>query len=126
MKGAFRFAAAYDIAKLPPADQPRLLALRLSKATPREPVTKERKEREDEEPTPRRSGKKAVKASSVKCQLPSGYKVSVSGGRSGLSLEEAATACTEALKAMKRALESGLSARTFEAAQQDKSAKGGE
>jgi len=58
----------------------------------------------------------------VRCQLPSGVQIVVSG--EGVSLEDAIEALGEAIKEMKRARDLGYTAKTFAAAMKDKSKKG--
>jgi ParB family chromosome partitioning protein len=66
-------------------------------------------------------GKKAVTATKVKCLLPSGYTVTVSGG--SLTLSEAAEALGEAIKEMKHSHSLGYTIKTFAAAMADKARK---
>jgi len=70
----------------------------------------------------KRAGAPSVKASKVKCFLPSGVQVVVSGN--GVSLDESIEALNEAIKEMKRARELGYTAKTFAAAMKDKARKG--
>ncbi len=63
----------------------------------------------------------AVKVARVKCVLPSGVNVVVSG--EGVSLDESIDALSEAIKEMKRARELGYTAKTFAAAMKDRSKK---
>lgn len=64
----------------------------------------------------------AGKVNRVKCALPSGVQVVVSGN--GISLESGIEAMNEAMKEMKRAKELGYTAKTFAAAMKDKAKKG--
>ena len=118
-EGKIGISDCYALAKLDPADQPGLLALKLSGAS-RDAIEAAGREMR---PRPKVESKKAVKAASVKCLLPSGYIVIVKGG-DGCSLEEAAEALAEAIREMKRARELGYTAKTFAAAMADKAAKG--
>lgn len=65
----------------------------------------------------------AVRLSRVKCPLPSGIVVVVSG--EGVSLDESIEALGEAIKEMKRARDLGYTAKTFAAAMKDKAKQAG-
>jgi len=70
----------------------------------------------------KRNGEQAtVRVQRVKCALPSGITVVVSG--EGVSLDESIEALTETIKEMKRARDLGYTAKTFAAAMKDKSKK---
>ena len=106
---------AYALSKCStPEEQTTLLALKLSGAS-----------RDTIEQTGRknRTGTvAAVRVAKVKCLLPSGYTVVVSG--EGVSLEAAAEALADAIKEMKRARDLGYTAKTFSAAMADRAKKG--
>jgi len=104
----------YAASKLPPEEQGELLALKLSGAS-RDTIEQAGRKK-------RASGTPSVKVARVKCTLPSGINVVVSG--EGVSLDESIEALTEAIKEMKRARDLGYTAKTFAAAMKDKSKKG--
>jgi ParB family chromosome partitioning protein len=120
LEGAFRLAAAYDIAKLPRDQQAGFLAQKLGKASGK-PVRGEATEK----PTTRRAPKRGGKVSKASVLLPSGYTVTVSGGSTALSLDDLAAAVAEVAKEIKKAKELGYSVSTLIKASADKSAKGG-
>jgi ParB family transcriptional regulator, chromosome partitioning protein len=112
--GKIGISDCYAISKLPEAEQEGLLALKLNGAS-RDAIERAgRKSRNNDTP--------AVKVSKVKCVLPSGVNVVVSG--EGVSLDESIEALAEAMREMKRARELGYTARTFAAAMKDKARKG--
>jgi ParB family transcriptional regulator, chromosome partitioning protein len=102
LDGKFGFAKAYSIAKLPKEEQPAQLALTLRGATRDELETAGRRKRLAATP--------AVRASKIKCPLPSGHVVTVAGDE--LSLDEAIEVLKEAIKAMTKARDTGMSAMT--------------
>jgi ParB/RepB/Spo0J family partition protein len=112
--GSIGVSDAYAISKLPDSEQAGLLALKLSGAS--------RDQLEAEGRKSRNGGKEVVRVQKVKCALPNGVNVVVSG--EGVSLEESIEALGEAIKEMKRARELGYTAKTFAAAMKDKSKKG--
>ncbi len=101
--GLIGISDRYNISLLPPAEQPVPLELKLSGASRDEVARESRK---------RRNGKGAaqVRASKIRCPLPSGHVVTVSGEE--ISLEEAIEAMSEAVKLAKAALSKGLNAKT--------------
>jgi len=101
----------YNISLLPPAEQPVPLELKLSGASRDEVARESRK---------RRNGKGAaqVRASKIKCPLPSGIVITASGA--DLSLDDFIEALGAALKEAKKALEQGLDSKTFAAVVRDK------
>ena len=104
----------YAASKRPQAEQAALLDLKLGGAS-----------RDAIEAAGRRSRAapvRAVQAARVKCQLPSGYTVVISGG--AVTLDEAVDALAEASREMKRARDLGYTARTFASAMSDRSRKG--
>jgi len=103
----------YAMSNLPDKEQAGLLALKLSGASRDAIVQASRKSRNHDAP--------AVRMSRVKCILPSGINVVVSGD--GVSLDESIEALGEAVKEMKRARELGYTAKTFAAAMKDKAKK---
>ncbi len=116
LDGKFRFATAYALSKLPPDQQGGMLAFQLAGTASRDQIEAAgRRTRTPQKP--------AVKANRVKCVLPTGYTVVVTGG--AVSLEDAADALADAIKEMKRAREIGYTARTFAAAMADKARKRG-
>ncbi len=70
----------------------------------------------------RSGGTPAVKVARVKCPLPNGINVVVSG--EGVSLDESIEALGEAIKEMKRARDLGYTAKTFAAAMRDRAKAG--
>jgi ParB family chromosome partitioning protein len=67
-------------------------------------------------------GQATVRVQRVKCALPSGITVVVTG--EGVSLDESIEALSETIKEMKRARDLGYTAKTFAAAMKDKSKRG--
>ena len=104
----------YAASKLPPEEQAELLALKLSGAS-RDTIEQAGRKSRNGQAT-------AVKVARVRCQLPSGVQIVVSG--EGVSLDDAIEALGEAIKEMKKAREQGYTAKTFAAAMKDKSKKG--
>lgn len=90
----------YAISRSP--DQLATLALKLNGATRDELAAQNRKQRNGSAP--------AVKASKIKCPLPSGVVITASGNE--LSLEEMIEAMAEAAKLVKAAQAKGLNAKT--------------
>ncbi len=105
----------YAASKLPPDEQAGLLSLKLAGAS-RDAIEQAGRKKRAERQAP------SVKVARVKCTLPSGINVVVSG--EGVSLDESIEALTEAIKEMKRARDLGYTAKTFAAAMKDKSKKG--
>ena len=116
LDGKFRFATAYALSKLPADRQGGLLASQLAGTASRDQIEAAGR-RKPAAKTP------AVKAARVKCELPSGFTVVVSGG--AVSLDDAADALADAIREVKRAREMGYTAKTFAAAMADKARKGG-
>jgi ParB/RepB/Spo0J family partition protein len=106
----------YAASKLPESDQAGLLALKLSGATRDQIEAAGRKARTA-------AAAPSVKVNKVKCVLPSGLQIIVSGD--GVSLESSIDALTEAIREMKRAKDLGYTAKTFAAAMKDKARKAG-
>ncbi|MFZ1934981.1 MAG: ParB/RepB/Spo0J family partition protein [Thermoguttaceae bacterium] len=106
--GKLGISDCYAISRLPEADQAGLLALKLSGASRDAIESKVRKQR---------NGTPAVRVSRIKCPLPSGAVVQVSGAE--ISLDEAIDAMKEAVKAMQKASETGLDAKTAQAVWRD-------
>jgi ParB/RepB/Spo0J family partition protein len=112
-EGKVGISDVYAASKLRESEQADLLALKLSGAS-RDAIEKAgRKKRLADVP--------AVKVNRVKCQLPSGVLVVVSGA--SVSLDESIEALAEASKEMKRARELGYTSKTFAAAMKDKARK---
>ena len=107
--GKIGISDCYAISRLPEGDQAGLLALKLSGATRDQLENSVRK---------KRNGTPAVRVSRIKCPLPSGSVVQVSGAE--LSLDDMISAIVELLKEMKRASEQGLDAKTFQSVMRDK------
>lgn len=99
----------YAASKLPEPEQVTLLAMKLAGASRDAIEHAGRKTRAAAPPE---------KVSKVKCALPSGMQVVVSG--TALSLDEAIEALSEALKSARKAREDGLTAKSWTAAMKDK------
>ncbi|WP_020472331.1 ParB/RepB/Spo0J family partition protein [Zavarzinella formosa] len=111
--GKVSISDCYAASKLDENDQAGLLELKLSGAS---------RDRLEEAGRQKRVAAPAVRISRVKCLLPSGVQVVVSGD--GVSLDESIDALNEAVREMRRARELGFTAKTFSAAMKDKAAKG--
>jgi len=112
-EGKIGFAHTYTISKAgSPEEQARLLALAL------EGKSRAVLEAERASHTSRNSGKAAVRVQRVKCMLPSGIVIVVSG--EGLSLDDLIEALAEAQKEAKKAREQGLDAKTLQAVMRDR------
>jgi ParB family transcriptional regulator, chromosome partitioning protein len=112
-EGKIGISDCYAISKLPENEQAAMLETKFAGASRDSMEAAGRKTRET------RSGEKtAVKAAKVKCPLPNGVTVVVSGN--GVSLDESIEALGEAIKEMKRARDLGYTAKTFSAAMRDK------
>jgi ParB family chromosome partitioning protein len=112
-EGKVGISDVYAASKLPESEQAGLLALKLSGAS-RDTIEKAgRKKRSVDEPV--------VKVNRVKCVLPSGVQIVVSG--KGISMDESIDALAEAIKEMKRARDLGYTSKTFAAAMKDKANK---
>lgn len=112
-EGKAGISDVYAASKLPESEQAELLALKLSGAS-RDAIEKAgRKKRLAEVP--------AAKTNRLKCLLPSGVQIVLSG--INVSLDESIDALTEAIREMKRARELGYTAKTFAAAMKDKARK---
>ncbi len=117
-EGKIGFSHTYTISKAgSPEEQARLLALAL------EGKSRAALEAERTSHASRNDGKPAVRVQRVKCVLPSGVNVVVSG--EGVSLDESIEALGEAIKEMKRARDLGYTAKTFAAAMKDKAKQAG-
>jgi ParB-like chromosome segregation protein Spo0J len=107
------------LSKIDAADQPGLLAMKLSGASRDTLEAAGRKARAAQNP-----GKKTPKAAKVTAHLPSGYTVIVKGGTDGVSIEDGIEAMADAIKEFRRAKDLGYTAKTLEAAMADKAKKG--
>jgi ParB family transcriptional regulator, chromosome partitioning protein len=112
--GKVGISDCYAASKLEEKEQAELLGLKLSGAS-RDTIEQAGRKSRSGQAT-------AVKVARVRCQLPSGVQIVVSG--EGVSLEDAIEALGEAIKEMKRARDLGYTAKTFAAAMKDKSKKG--
>ena len=112
--GKVGISDCYAASKLEEKEQAELLGLKLSGAS-RDTIEQAGRKSRNGQAT-------AVKVARVRCQLPSGVQIVVSG--EGVSLEDAIEALGEAIKEMKRARDLGYTAKTFAAAMKDKSKKG--
>jgi ParB/RepB/Spo0J family partition protein len=111
--GKLGISDCYAISKLPEDGQAELLALKLSGAS-RDAIEQAGKKKRTAAPT--------VRLSRVKCVLPSGVQIVVSGD--GISLDEVIESLAEAGKEAKKAREQGLDAKTFQAVLRDKAKAG--
>jgi len=109
-EGKVGISDVYAASKLPESGQAELLSLNLSGASRDAIESAGRKKRLADTPT--------VKVNRVKCLLPSGVQIVVSGN--SVSLDESIDALSEAIKEMKRARELGYTSKTFAAAMKDK------
>lgn len=110
--------AWYQISLLPEADQQGLLEMYLS-GMPASQVEQISRDKRRARPAPATD---AARVQRVKCDLPGGMSVVVSG--QAVSLEESIEALGNAIKEMKRARELGYTAKTFAAAMRDKAKVG--
>ena len=114
LAGAFRFSKAYEIAKASEQEQHQMLAAILS-GTSRDEIKRQvRKGRNETTPT--------IKLSRVKCLLPSGVCIVVSG--ESLSLDNLIDSLGELQKEAKKARDQNLDAKTFQAVLKDKAKAG--
>lgn len=107
--GKLGISDCYAISRLPESEQAGLLSMKLSGAS-RDQIEKQARKK--------RNGTPAVRVSRIKCPLPSGSVVQVSGAE--ISLDDMIEAIAELLKEAKRASEQGLDAKTFERVCKDK------
>jgi ParB/RepB/Spo0J family partition protein len=113
--GEIGISDCYTISKLAEGEQAEALALKLSGAS--------RDQLEQHGRKKRNGPVSAVRVNRIKCPLPSGAVVMISG--EGISLDEAIGAAQEWVKAAKRAVEDGLDAKTFQAVCKDRAKKNG-
>ncbi len=101
---------AYEISKaVDREDQLRLLALKYSGASREVLAAQGRKQRAVDKP--------AVRAAKIRCPLPSGCTITVTG--QDVTLDEAIESLKEAIKAMTKARDTGLDAKTAQAVWRD-------
>lgn len=100
--GKIGISDAYALSKLPPEDQPGLLAMKLGGAS-RDALERQGRNK-------RAAGNPVVRASKIRVPLVSGATVTVAGDE--CSLEEAIEHASEAIKLMKQAVSKGLNAKT--------------
>lgn len=117
-EGKVTISDCYKASKSDPAAFDALLALKMS-GDGGKPLSGEALEQAVRKQ--KASVKEAVRAQKVKCLLPNGVTVVVSG--EGVSLDEGIEALGEAIKEMKRARDLGYTAKTFAAAMTDKAKK---
>jgi ParB family chromosome partitioning protein len=111
--GQIGITDCYTISRVPAAVQGELLHLKLAGAS-RDTIERQgRKQRAGDAP--------AVRTSRVKCALPSGVSIVVSGD--DLSLDDLIEAFSEAQREARRARDQSLDVRTFQAVMRDKSQK---
>jgi ParB/RepB/Spo0J family partition protein len=113
--GGIGITDCYAISLLPPEQQAGLLALKRSGASRDRILQEGRKRREGNAPT--------VRVSRIKCPLPTGVTVTVSGA--GISLDDGIEAAAGALKAMRKAREDGLDSKTAQSVWRDMAKAGG-
>lgn len=99
----------YAISKAPAAEQPELLHMKLAGASRDALESAGRKSRNGVKP--------AVRVGSVRCILPSGVKIVVSGA--AISLDTLIESLGEAAKQARKARDQGLDAKTFQAVMRD-------
>lgn len=109
LAGAFGLSVAYEISKASTEEQHELLAAKLSGASRDEVGRQGRK---------KRNGTPAVRMSRIKCPLPSGVVIQISGRE--ISLDDMIESLVELLKAAKKSSDDGLDCRTFERVCKDK------
>jgi ParB family chromosome partitioning protein len=107
--GKVGISDCYAASKLDESEQSGLLALKLGGASRDTLEQAGRKKRSAASP--------AVRASKIKCPLPSGHVITVAGDE--LSLDEAIDSLKEAIKAMTKARDTGLDAKTAQAVWRD-------
>ena len=107
--GRLGISDCYAISKLPESEQAELLARKLDGASRDQIERQVRKQR---------NGTPAVRMGRIKCPLPSGAVVQVSGNE--ISLDDMIEALADLLKEAKKASEEGLDCRTFERVCKDK------
>ncbi len=112
--GKVSISDCYVASKLPPEKQSGLLALKLSGVS--------RDELERAERDARNGSKDSVKISRVRCEISCGQTVTVSGPSMGL--HELIEALNETIKEARKARESGLDVKTFQAVLRDKAKVG--
>jgi ParB family transcriptional regulator, chromosome partitioning protein len=107
--GRITISDTYAMSKRPESEQAEMLALKLSGAS--------RDDLERQGRRQRASGTPAVRASRIKYPLPSGQTVTIAGD--GLSLEDALEAMHTAIKAIRKAIDTGLDPATAQAVWRD-------
>lgn len=108
--GKVGLSDCYAASQLPEKDQAELLKLKLSGASRDQVAAAGRRARNGTTP--------AVKMAKVKCCLPGGVKIVLSGQE--MSLDDTIEALAEGLKAAKKAQADGLDAKTWTAVMRDK------
>jgi ParB family chromosome partitioning protein len=116
--GKIGYSKWWTVSKLPPDEQPALLAQLLSGAT-RDELERESRRRRNG------GGKPAVRVSRVKCPMPNGIAVAFTGEGEGMLLSDLIDTLAELLKEAKRANDQGLDARTFQAVMRDRAKAAG-
>jgi ParB family transcriptional regulator, chromosome partitioning protein len=112
--GTVSISDVYAASKLPESEQAGLLTLKLSGATRDQLEHQGRKKRAAATPT--------VRTSKIKYPLPTGHTVTIAGD--GVSLEDAIESLQTAIKGIKKAIETGLDARTAQSVWKDMAAAG--
>lgn len=112
--GRITISDTYAMSKRPESEQADMLAAKLSGAS--------RDDLERQGRRKRASGTPAVRASRIKYPLPSGQTVTIAGD--GVSLEDAIEAMQTAIKAIRKAIETGLDAKTAQAVWRDMASVG--
>ena len=107
--GRLGISDCYAISKLPESEQAEFLAHKLDGASRDQIERQVRKQR---------NGTPAVRMSRIKCPLPSGAVIQISGQE--ISLDDMIESLGELLKAAKRASDDGLDCKTFERVCKDK------
>ena len=113
--GKITISDCYAISKLPEADQPGLLALRLTGCASRDVL--ENQGRKLRNAAKNGNSAPVARAAKIKCPLPSGHIITVTGDE--ISLEEAMESLQQAIKAIKKAIDTGLDAKTAQCVWRD-------
>jgi hypothetical protein len=112
--GTVGVSDCYEASKLPEAEQPTLLALKLSGASRNTIAAIGKKARNAATP--------AVKVSNLKVALVGGISIIIKG--EGIDLEQGIESLSVALKEMRKAVADGLDARTAQSVWRDKAKAG--
>jgi ParB family transcriptional regulator, chromosome partitioning protein len=106
----------YAISRVSDTEQAVLLAAKLNGASRDELESRGRKARNGNKP--------AVRMARVRCQMPSGVCVTLTGEGNGLTLDDVIETLSELLKEARKANDQGLDSKTFSAVMRDKARAG--